>query len=95
MKLLMIFGECVEIREVDNLLHDEQTAGDYCSRTKTIRIDSSLRGDEFLTTLIHELVHALSDRISIRQALDHQTEEIIADTFAKAIVENFRLKLKE
>lgn len=94
MKLLMIFGECVEVQITDNLIHDEGFSGDYCSRTKTIRVDGSLKGDDFLTTLVHELVHALSDRVSLKEALDDQTEEIIADTFAKAIVENFHLRLK-
>lgn len=46
-------------------------------------------------TLVHEFVHALSSRLSWRQAIPKELEEVMCDQIAKAFVENFDIKLKK
>lgn len=72
----------------------EDTHGHYEKDKLKITLDKSLEGDLFYETLLHEIFHAVEYRISINQAVNSEVMEIINDTFAKAIVENFDIRLK-
>jgi len=46
-------------------------------------------------TLLHEMGHALFHRISINQAgIPHELQEIIVDTYATMLLENFKMEKK-
>lgn len=62
---------------------------------KLIVIDSKQNDKEKMETLVHETVHAISHRLSWRQAIPIELEETFCDQLAKAFTENFDMKLKK
>ena len=90
-KSLLVFGETIPI-ELKKGMRDEGTLGEYNKETKIITMDADLPNDELMLTLLHEMGHAIEDRVSISQAIDKDVFEIITDTFAKCLVENFSIK---
>jgi len=57
-----------------------------------IEIDPSQKGQKFDECLIHEVIHAVFDRIGVGSTkLAPDFEEIICDSVAKVISENFKL----
>lgn len=91
---LTVFGRKVPVKHTEKLKENEDIWGKYDTETKIIQIDNSIIGTIYLETLVHELVHALSDRAGLGQALEEGTEEILADQIAIVIMENFNLELK-
>lgn len=91
-KSFNVFGQEIKVRYVKNLIEDDEINGDYCQREKSIRIDSSLIGQALLSTMIHETIHAIFDRIGINQGVDSGVEEIIADSVAICLIENYHIE---
>lgn len=91
---LHIFGKRVPVKYVKNMANKEEAHGEYDSSTGTIRICSDQTNKEMIHTLIHEAMHALSDRTGIRQAIDSGVEEILAENVATMITENFKITPK-
>lgn len=65
------------------------------NENKTISVRRDLNGDEYTKVLVHEIVHAVINRVSIDQGkLSHDLEEILCGVLSTALVENFMLKGK-
>jgi len=92
-KSIIVLGRKVPIKRAD--LRDIGAAGAYCPQTKTIHIEQTLKGGDFLAeTLVHEIFHAIEDRAGIGQALDSKILEVIAEQVGVVISENFLLTPK-
>jgi hypothetical protein len=89
-RILNIFGKKVKVHYVKGLTN-QGAMGVYSQGS--IYIDSSLKGHDLAQTILHEGFHAICDRLNIR--LDEQVEEILADTTAVFVEENFDIKLKK
>lgn len=88
---LVIFGQNIKVSYKKNLINNG-VAGSYNTSTKEIEIDKSLKGKEFNQVLLHELIHAVFDRLGlINTNVSHELEEIICDNVATAISENAKL----
>lgn len=83
----IVFGEIISVEYVKGL----DSYGVYDRQHKTIQIRDCLTGDELTCTLIHELGHAIEDRLSFLQAIDEGVFEIVNDNYAKCLVENFTI----
>ena len=84
-KVINVYGKTFKIvyRNLDSGLYGE------CIPSKDlIEIDESLKGRDFMQTLVHEYFHALIDRISLNQILSEDLEEVICDNFATFLIEN-------
>lgn len=90
MKPLNIFGKKVEIEYHSDLEND----GEYLYDYHLIKINKSLSKEQKELTLIHEIIHATFHRVGLRQATPNELEEVIAETIAHALYENFNLKRK-
>lgn len=88
-KSVMIYGKRVKIKYIKGLIDDDEINGDYCQNKKEIRIDASLRGPDLTSTLIHEIIHAIFDRIGVNQGVDSGVEEVICDSIAGFLTENW------
>jgi Zn-dependent peptidase ImmA (M78 family) len=88
-----VFGKNVPVKFTD--LSEEDAYGIYSRKTGKILIDSKLKDDKLLHTLLHEGFHAVFDRVSIRQGVGTEAEEIICDTFATFLLENFVILPKD
>jgi len=93
-KLLDIFGLLVEIIYDEHIQEDREADGEFCDRLFNITIGDAINHDELMHTLLHETFHAYSKRIGLRQGISEETEEIIAESFTRFLVENFDIKLK-
>lgn len=63
--------------------------------TKTITIAKELVGEEYWSTLIHEMVHARDFELGFDQVLSAQAMEVNAETMAKVLMKNFALRFKK
>lgn len=91
-KNLKVFGSIVKVEVVD--LGDSY--GGLCHGDSLIQINSRIKSEpERIRILIHELLHAVSYRVSLDQSISYEVEQIIVDTFSKALCENFDIKLKK
>lgn len=98
-KKINVFGKSHKIILCKNLItpNGEAVSGCFTPDHATIHISTSLNPtqDDILLTMVHELGHALINRISICQAgMPMELEEILVDSFAKLMTETFKLKFK-
>lgn len=91
--VLDIMGQIFEVQHIDNLKEEEDAWGLIEEENFIIKIDSSLEGVSYFSTLIHEVGHAICVRGGGRQALDSQAEEILVDQFGTVLTENFKIEL--
>ena len=90
MKSVLIFGKDIKIIPGD--LRVKGLDGYFDPQSLTIHIEKTLKGDEKSHTLIHEMVHAVFHRVSINQTSLHpDVQEIICDSIATALTENFKI----
>jgi Zn-dependent peptidase ImmA (M78 family) len=92
LKKVNVFGQ---VYQVEQTLLKDNLAGLCDHQNKKICVDKnkSMNHTNFNQVLLHELIHAVFFRIGLSQAVDCQAEEIIADSIATAIVENFDLSV--
>ena len=73
----------------------EGVLGYCCPATKTIATRKDLKGHELLSTVIHEIGHAIDFESGIFQTLDHTQLEILAECRSRVMLENFDIKPKK
>jgi Zn-dependent peptidase ImmA (M78 family) len=89
-----VYGQKIIVKKIKNL-RSTGAYGTYNPKTKQIEIDASLKGELLVHTLLHELIHALCDRLGYHNAmLSHDLEELIADNIPSMLLENFTVKRK-
>lgn len=92
-KSRMIFGQKWSIHKSE--LHDS-TAGLCDKGSGEIHINDRIKEDvQIMATLLHEMGHGMFHRIGLEQAISHELEEIITESFATMIIENFNLTFKK
>ncbi|MBX3018011.1 MAG: hypothetical protein KF767_08985 [Bdellovibrionaceae bacterium] len=91
---LKIFGVSMQVKRRKHLRTKEEAMGIYYPGQNLIHIDADLKGEEYDQCVLHEAVHALLDRLHISPAIDEDVEEIIADSVATMITENWKLSKK-
>lgn len=92
---LKIFGITVPVKQKPNLTRETGWAGYYDITEKCIYLEPTLSKEERAHTLAHEFFHAVNFRTSMPQTkIPMEVFEIIVDTFATALTENFDLKPK-
>lgn len=90
-KRVLIFGQLVKVEKAKL---DHHIDGLYWPKG-LIQISEQAKRDHVPLVFIHELIHAVIARTSLHQVINGETEEIICDSIAKAITENFTLKAKD
>lgn len=90
-KNVVIYGKKVPIKRTD-LIKDGVEG--ICKDTH-IEIDKSLKGDEYTSTLLHEMIHYITHRIGINQtSLSHDMHELIAESISVCLTEVFHIEPK-
>lgn len=90
-----VYGRDIEVKKVPKLIMTKGVAASYCLKTKSIEIDSALKGEDMIHAYIHELIHALCDRIGLINCdFSHDLEELLADNVPAMLLENFEIKCK-
>lgn len=85
-----VLGQIVTVTRERGLI-EQGIKGLYKYAEKSIVIDATLKGIDLDHTLMHEVAHALMYRSSVYQSLAPALEEVIVDTLATLLVENFAL----
>ena len=68
--------------------------GCYDYIQKCIFIDTEVHkkwNEDIQATFIHEMIHAVSKRVGLNQSIDRDIEEIICESIANSITDNFIL----
>lgn len=89
-----VFGLNVPVYKQKDLTKNTNWCGYFDPDKKRVIIDYDLSGDEYEITLIHEFIEAVWFRNSFELAVNNETKEIIIDQISKALVENFKLKVR-
>lgn len=92
-KTLTVFGKKVKVKTQAGLTQ-KGVCGLFLAEEGQIVLCSSLKGEERLQTLLHEFFHAVIARVSVNQAINNEIEEVIVDTLATALIENFTVDIK-
>lgn len=92
---MVIFGKKIRVKRIKDLAKNHGLAGYFDPHKNIIAIDSELKGNAYMQTMLHECIHATLDRVGVTQTrVSHDAHEMIAENIATAIVENFNLKKK-
>jgi Zn-dependent peptidase ImmA (M78 family) len=98
MKPLNVFGKAIPLKFQEGLIESEGALAIYDYDSQTITFEARLRTDLkhlFLSTLLHEMGHAIFHRAGLHQAtIPVYLEEIITEQFATVLTENFNLTRK-
>lgn len=90
-KKLFIFGQETPVIIRPNLSFETGNAGYYDPIKREIVLCSTLKGEDLGQTLIHEFLHGVSFRTGLIQTkIPMEVFEVIAETSATALVENFK-----
>jgi hypothetical protein len=88
---LNILGRLIVVKEANSVFHNSNEChGIYDDDSGTITI--SKRSNDKKLTLLHEVIHATFARNGMHQVLNDEVEEIICDTLARVLSENFTIK---
>lgn len=91
-KFITIFGQKVQIKYVD--MSECDYDGLFNGETQTIYIAKTLKGKNLQKVLVHEMIHAVLDRIGAHQlSISRDAEEIICEQLSVFLVEQFNLKV--
>lgn len=92
MTSINIFGLRVKIKYVD--LSQCDYDGLYNGNDKTILIERTLKGKHKQQVILHEVLHALMDRIGAHQLnISRDAEEIICEQVSVFMVESLKIKV--
>jgi hypothetical protein len=84
-----VFGKLYEIKQDPLCEEIHDCHGYHHEGSHLIILDSNLKPEVAQQTLLHECFHAIFKRLSFNQGIDSALEEVIVDSFAKWLVENF------
>jgi hypothetical protein len=90
-KPVNIFGKIVPVYLAKDLVTDQPVFGCFDPATWTIYLDDSQTKPELLETLIHEMGHALMQRLYLVGVIDPKIIEIIVEGYTHVMIENFKL----
>lgn len=62
---------------------------------KSIHIDKSETGENYMLTLMHESIHALFHEIGIDQTMAYEVEEMLCEIIPKHFIRNFKVTFKK
>ena len=84
-----IFGTVIPVEVTD--LTADSVDGYYHYDTDLIQISNALTGVKRDIAFMHEFLHGVHDKASLRQSISEGVEQIIVDMTAKALMKNFIL----
>ncbi len=88
-----IFGSKISIIKRNGLKTLAHEYGHYDGENSQIVVDSSLTEKEFVTTLMHEVIHATFDRLNIQ--INPTIEEMLCEVITISIYDNFKVSIKD
>lgn len=92
---IKIYGWEIPVKKLKGLADAHGILGCYDYETKTIVVDASLKKADYMSTLLHEIIHALFHRAGLHQAqIPEALEEIICEQVSTVLTENFNLTVK-
>jgi len=88
-----IFGIEYKIEKRERIVTNEGVChGLIDFETQIIYLDETLSKEEFQQTLLHEAFHGVVKRLGLNQSIAHEVEEVLVDSFATFLIENFHLR---
>jgi len=91
-KSIDVFGKKVPIKTVKHLEDEEGHELEGCFYAKEFKIDIVVCSHQ---TLLHELCHALFERVGLNQAnLSPELNELLSENIATFITETYDLRFK-
>lgn len=93
-RTLKVFGLLIYVYKLENLLKNEGMYGYYCPEGKYIAVDKDLSGKILEHTIIHEMLHAVFDRLHIDAQMERSFVEVLVENVSVALMENFEVKRK-
>lgn len=89
-----VFGRKVPIYKIPGLRR-EGCFGYFHADTKRIGIDAHLAGPDLEHTVIHEMFHAILDRLHIQQQMPPEFVEVLVENLSAGVIDNYNLEWKK
>lgn len=90
-KNLTIYGKRCPIKVVKTLYDDDGHPLEGCFHSREFEILLTVCSHQ---TLLHESLHALFDRIGIRQVVSSEVEEVLVENVANYVTDTYDLRFK-
>lgn len=92
MHSIKIYGWDIPIKKQKGLTESAGFLGYYDYEARHIVIDAAIPKEHYMSTLLHEIIHALFHRAGLHQAkIPESLEEIICEQVSTVLTENFKL----
>ena len=88
--IINVYGKEIKVIEKDL----NEAYGYYDPKKNIIELKKDMKQDQKVSTLVHEIGHALLDRLGISGDLGDIVEHAIVYGFEQVLSENFEIKLK-
>ena len=96
-KTITVYGKKYKIKRMKNMKDEKgnDLLGLHESDKALISIDSELKGEQLIKVFMHELGHAVQDRVGVDQCeISSDLQEIIVESMATFLSETFHFRLK-
>jgi hypothetical protein len=91
-RFALVFGWKIPILKMNP---QEDVVGVYIPEAKTIGVASGARGEDLEKVCMHEILHAMMDRLYIDSQVDEKLVEVIIENSCQVIFENFKVKWRK
>ena len=92
-KLILIEGMLWKVKRVKSLHHNNKKCHGICDyNRREILVDSNIRGEVLMETMVHEITHALIHDLKIR--LNFKNDEKLSDGVGRIMAQLFHLRMK-
>jgi Zn-dependent peptidase ImmA (M78 family) len=91
---LRVFGKIIPVFRISGLM-DQGAYGYYSEEHEEVGVDADLKGEELEHTVIHELFHAVLDRLHCQQQMSPEFVEVVVENLSRSVIDNFKVSFRK
>lgn len=91
---MKVFGKIIPVFKVKGLIAQD-VYGYYSEEHEQIGVDADIKGDVLEHTVIHEMFHAVLDRLHCQQQMPPEFVEVIVENLAQSIIDNYSVRWRK
>lgn len=92
---MRVFGKMIPVFKVRGLMASADAYGYYSEEHQQIGVDAGLKSDDLEHTVIHEMFHAVLDRLHCQQQMAPEFVEVVVENLARAVIDNYKVRWRK